>query len=194
VTDEPQEIREWDKRDNESPQAFAAFVAYRNLGPSRSVVKACKEVGKTRATLHPWSTQHDWVARAGAWDRYCDQQDQRRDEVERLEGRRLMHEDHAKAGKRMWRLAADALGVSADTSDEAAKEIVGKLPSSVHVKLLQVGMAAEVRARHNMVGRNLDPRDAERIADELIEVALRFVPEEQQAAFLSEIESFMLGA
>ena len=45
-----------------------------------------------------------------------------------------------------------------------------------------------------MTGRGLDPRDAERIADELIEVALRFVPEENQAAFLSEVESFMLGA
>jgi hypothetical protein len=188
------EQQPWDRRDDESPQAFEAFVVYRNLGPARSIANAASELRKSKSTLAPWCRQYDWVDRCSAWDRYSDQQQQRRDELERQEGRRLMHEDHAKAGKRMWKLAADALGVGQGATDEEAKEIIDKLPAAVQLKMVQVGMAAEVRARHNMIGRGLDPRDAERIADEIIELALRFVPEEQHGPFLSEVETFMLGA
>jgi hypothetical protein len=195
VTEEQPEPQPWDRRENETTKAFEAFAAYRNLGPARSVAGAAEEVGKSVSLLNKWCARHHWVARVAAWDRFCDQQDQRRDEVERTETRRVMHEEHARAGKRMWRLAAEALGVYGDglTEDEAREKVAG-LGEGTQIKLVTVGMAAEARARAHMTGRGLDPRDAERIADELIEVALRFVPEDNQAAFLSEVESFMLGA
>lgn len=191
---ETEELQPWDKRDNETPAAFQAFKAYRDMGPARSIAKVARALDKSRNTINPWSARNEWVDRAAAWDRYCDQQDQRRDEIERQEGRRAMHEDHARVGKRMWQLTAEALGVAANLPDSEARDIVKALPAAVQVKVLTVGLATEVRARHQMIGRGLDPRDAERIADELIEIALRFVPEDNQAAFLSEIESFMLGA
>jgi hypothetical protein len=57
------------RRPGESPKAFAAFQAFRDLPAStRSVAKAAEALGKSVNTLHRWSRAHDWVLRAAAWD------------------------------------------------------------------------------------------------------------------------------
>lgn len=185
------ETRAWDRREDESSQAWDAFVAYRNLGPSRSLSKAAHEVGKSKSTLAPWSALYEWITRARAWDRFCDQNDQVRDEAARAEGRKAMHEEHAKLGKRMWKLAAERL---LPASDAEAKEAIEVMDAPMLLKMVQFGLAAEARARLQMTGRGIDPRDAEKIGNELIAICLRHVPEDNHGAFLSEVESFMLGA
>ena len=65
----------WDQQPDESNAAYARFLAYRNLGPTRSIEKAYQETirngTKQTKSNHQWkadSTRHNWRDRATAWD------------------------------------------------------------------------------------------------------------------------------
>jgi len=61
----------WERRQDETPKAFAAFVVYRDLGPARSIVKAIESTGKRTAKVRRWEkwpSRFDWVARAAGYD------------------------------------------------------------------------------------------------------------------------------
>jgi hypothetical protein len=66
--------RPWDRRPDESAQAFRAFCAYVEMGLSRSLAAVGRElygVGRKRdatGRLQEWSRKTDWVARAAAFD------------------------------------------------------------------------------------------------------------------------------
>lgn len=66
----PEPKHEWDRRRDESAVAYAAFVAYRNLGENRSLAKAAKEIAKPKRMLATWSSRNEWVMRAAVWDRH----------------------------------------------------------------------------------------------------------------------------
>lgn len=64
----PREV--WDRLDDESPKAHAAFVQYRDLGTERSIDKTRIKLGKRSGYarhLETWSSQYRWVERAAAW-------------------------------------------------------------------------------------------------------------------------------
>jgi hypothetical protein len=68
----------WDQRPDEAPAAYARFLTYRNLGPTRSLDAAYQiyggaPVGAKKPKRRPGSWQRecrdlDWTARAEAWD------------------------------------------------------------------------------------------------------------------------------
>jgi hypothetical protein len=70
--------RPWDQRETESTAAYARFLTYRNLGPTRSLDAAYQiysgvPVGAKKPKRRPGSWQRecrdlDWTARAEAWD------------------------------------------------------------------------------------------------------------------------------
>ena len=60
----------WVRRDDESSRAYADFQAYLHLGPTRSILKAAMELGKTEPNLKNLSRQYDWVRRCKAYDQY----------------------------------------------------------------------------------------------------------------------------
>jgi hypothetical protein len=68
----------WDQRDNETAPAYAAFCLYKNLRPhDRSLAKAYgQHAGKDDVSAPgrwtEWSSKHEWVSRAKAWDRHND--------------------------------------------------------------------------------------------------------------------------
>lgn len=82
------EGRPWDQREDESPKAFAAFVKFRDLGPTRKVSAVAKEPARpeggpgealegpkkapksTPGVFKKWAKQHKWVERATAYDRF----------------------------------------------------------------------------------------------------------------------------
>lgn len=69
------EDRPWDRREGESSRAYAAFVAYRDMGAARSLdavyrklYKPQQSTGRAAGFINDWSADWDWVARARAWD------------------------------------------------------------------------------------------------------------------------------
>jgi hypothetical protein len=58
----------WAIRHDESSQAYECFVAYKDLGPSRSHLKAARKVGRSSTMLDRFARRHDWHTRARAWD------------------------------------------------------------------------------------------------------------------------------
>lgn len=67
----------WEKREDETPKAFAAFCAYRDMGKGRSLDGAWRrQKGDEKATapghFTRWSVAHDWEERAAAYDAYLD--------------------------------------------------------------------------------------------------------------------------
>lgn len=95
----------WDRLDDETDKAFAAFCIYRDLGPSaRSLRVVSDEVygsipaaKRQRASgqINKWSSQHRWVERAKAWDAEQDRLAQEAFLRENLERRRQIAKDAA---------------------------------------------------------------------------------------------------
>jgi prophage DNA circulation protein len=53
---------------NESAKAYAAFVAYAEMGSQRSLEKVCQQYAKSIPVLKRWSVQHHWQERVRQYD------------------------------------------------------------------------------------------------------------------------------
>jgi hypothetical protein len=95
----------FEQQTDESPQAFAAFVVYRDMGADRSLVHVSRIHNKSIATLGKWSTKHNWVERARSYDAALDARARQATEQEAIKRRRRMLDKHAKQ--------ADELGQAA---------------------------------------------------------------------------------
>ncbi len=91
IDKKPHERQSW-----ESEKQWEAFCAYRDQGNKRNFLVAAEKVGKSKHTLHAWSSQGAWLLRVTSWDNEVDraQQTGYLKEVERV-------------GKNMARLAED---------------------------------------------------------------------------------------
>lgn len=94
----------WERQKGESGKAFEAFVVYRDMGPTRSLMKAAQKLDKNRTTIGDWSAKWSWVERVDAWD---DEQDR----IRRLE----LAQARVEAVERHWKSAAqvNAAGIFA---------------------------------------------------------------------------------
>ena len=100
----------WDRQPTEGPRAYKAFLTYRNLGPKRSIDAACRlslepqgKYGKnTVRGWEKWSSLHQWVARAEAWDAWRQAEQERIErEAEEAEIKRVMALRYAKTHYRV---------------------------------------------------------------------------------------------
>ena len=81
----------WEKQEHETSKAYAAFCAYRDLGPGRSLSKTIpilyKDLGSTKPSskqrrLSEWSVKYGWVARVEAYDVYLESKERHENELE----------------------------------------------------------------------------------------------------------------
>lgn len=88
----------WEQLPGETPRAFGAFAAYRDLDRSERSIRAAyrRHTGREHAnqatgTWYIWSSQFHWIERAAAWDAELDRAKRQalREEVERLARRHL---------------------------------------------------------------------------------------------------------
>ena len=68
----PRPVYEWDRRKDEGPEAYQAFLVYRDIGQGRRSIQAVREryakgTGFLRL-LGRWSSRHSWTFRVDAWD------------------------------------------------------------------------------------------------------------------------------
>lgn len=99
----------WERQPRETPKAWRAFCAYRDLGATRTVLAAYRLVtGHRDARNIPgwwskWSSQNDWVERAAAYD-------QHKERLEREERERTWRERSAQVADLEWDTAQQLLG------------------------------------------------------------------------------------
>jgi hypothetical protein len=127
----------WDQQPGESAKAFAGFVAYRDLGPNRSLAQAAKVEGKSTTMLERWSVGHDWRQRVRAYDASLDRQARQAFEAERI----AMRKRHIAIGLRLQNRALDKL------------EALTREELSVHqaLRLFKIGVRLERQARRELV-------------------------------------------
>lgn len=95
----------WERLESESSKAYEAFCIYRDLGINRSIAKVVQILGKSKALLEGWSSKHDWVERAAAWDSEQDRvaRQQQLDDIKKMRKR------HASLAEAMLLKASKAL-------------------------------------------------------------------------------------
>jgi len=70
VKNEPVERLAFEQLPKESDKAFAAFKAYLDMGPQRSLSLVGKKLGKSKNMMEQWSRKFDWVSRVQAYANY----------------------------------------------------------------------------------------------------------------------------
>lgn len=66
-------VEEWERQKAESPEAFEAWVRYRDMDGKRSVQRVSVELGKAYTMIRDWSLRWHWVDRLRAWQRHVDE-------------------------------------------------------------------------------------------------------------------------
>lgn len=99
----------WERQAGEGDKAWAAFVAFRDLGPRRTVVAALRSEGKNPGSLRrweKWASQFHWRERARAWDAEVD----RRSREAQVQAREDMARRHIEQAMALQALGRGQLG------------------------------------------------------------------------------------
>ncbi|MFF3337886.1 hypothetical protein [Streptomyces flavidovirens] len=129
-------VESWERQSGESVQAFEAFAVYRDLGPARSLTKAARELGKSRALLGRWSRQFAWVMRAAAYDREQD----RLFLAEQAQARRDIARRHAKLAQAVQSKAVARLQ-TLDPRELSPSELLRYIQVAAEIERRAVGEA-----------------------------------------------------
>jgi len=176
----------------ESSKAFAAFATYRDMGLSRSILKACRSYhedtpdGATVETLKAhfgkWSSRWSWVARAEAYDLFLDER--RRSRIEARRDRIL--ERVGQSGELLSFTALRALAGDAatgvpplDPRNLAAGDIVKFVQAAAELELKSLGQVCDGRGAFLIT-----PAGHARAIGVIIDVCLKYVEPDRQEAFL----------
>lgn len=58
----------WDQQPGETGKAYAAFLAYRDLGVGRTCAEVGRALGKSSELIRRWRKQWGWDERCASWD------------------------------------------------------------------------------------------------------------------------------
>ena len=182
MTDAPRARDPWERQDGETDRAFAAFIAYRDLGPARRQSTVAEQTGESIAQVYRWSSDHRWAERASDWDDH-------RDEVRRraeLDEVATMARRHVQLGQEMTEAVLEAL--------KSRRENKRILPASTLAQIAKHGVEIERLARglpsdvtRTDVGEAREDEDFDRLLEDprtrslLVAAASRSTPLEGDA-------------
>ncbi len=126
------------ERNKESPEAWAAFVQYRDAGAERSVRSVARALDKSATLIAKWSVKNHWVDRVAAWDAYCDEQNRKAMDKARAK----MAMDQAKMGRATWEKAFEEI-LKRPPSDARWQDLVALLAQGVKIERLALGESTE---------------------------------------------------
>lgn len=66
----PEERYPWTSQPGETPPGYAAFQVYMRQGVRRSLRRTAEETDTASGLISRWSSAHNWVERAAAYDSY----------------------------------------------------------------------------------------------------------------------------
>lgn len=178
----------WERQPKESAQAWEAFVIYRDLGYRRSTAKVARRLGKSTTLIEGWCARWNWVARSDAYLEHLDEANRR----EREEGIRVLHELERQAGGDALYMALQRLrgdqdaGVTALNANTLnATEVATLLDRGSKAMRLALGEPTDQIKAALMI----HVADHQRQLGAIVDVALRYIPEEEQATFLRELQA-----
>ena len=142
----PPDATPWERVSGESPEAWKAFQAFRDLGQDRTIRAAAEQIGRGKSTLDKYSMDFAWMDRAAAWDREQDRQVQKA----QLAAIRQMRKRHAD-------LAMAALGKTARALARISED---EFKAADIARLMEVASRLERLARGD-VGDVIEAREGE---------------------------------
>lgn len=125
----------FDRQPDETDQAWAGFVAYRDLGTDRTVDRAVPRLGKKpsyRRVMEGWSMRWGWRLRVVEWDRATD----RRAREAQLEGIAETNRQMMTVAEGLWKLAGQDLALWHEKLKQAKKAAMNKKGSKAAAPLL----------------------------------------------------------
>lgn len=136
----------WDRHPGESAKAYAAFIAYRDMGPTRSLRKLAAREDMTKVgQLGKWSSEWNWPERAVAFDGWQD----REWRLEQVEARKSMLRTHAAVARTGIAKAAERIR-ALNPETLSAREALALFEACVRVERAARGQTAGVEAEGSL--------------------------------------------
>jgi hypothetical protein len=159
-------IETWERRDDESARAFAAFHLYCEMAEDRSYAKVAEKLGKSETLIARWGRRHNWQLRVLEYDTYVE----RRRCERNIRERSLMVDRQAAQAKLIQQKCLEGLNA-----------LDGRTLKPADIaRLFEVATRAEIRARG-------EP-DSESVAAINVTVSLRNQPRYLEAAQRAALE------
>lgn len=163
----------WERMPAETGPSWAAFVVYRDSGPTRTLESAAKAVGKHRSTLNDFAKRWDWQPRVLAWDAEVDRQ--RRAAFLRLQ--RAAIKKHVQAAVRIRTLAIKAIKqIDASMLASQPRDALAFLQAAIKIEQASLGLPSETvnhtanRTPEEIYFDNLDPEKLLELSKQAIQV------------------------
>lgn len=148
----------------ESAKAFAAFRAYCNLGPQRSLARVAADLGKSKVLMERWSRQHRWLERIAAHDRQVAELE--REAIERLAVERAVEWHRLQEGvkREAWNEAQATLTMVRKAREDWLNKgrtpgwegLARMLELAFKLKQFAAGMPSEVKEVNTTVSGTID--------------------------------------
>jgi hypothetical protein len=189
----------WERQPREPVRAFHYFATYRDLGPMRSLAKAARAHKVSTDNLAQISRRWGWVERATLYDDHVDRRlrDERETELLRAErqeaalGRQMTAIAAARIYGRPEATAADGTRIapidSIDPSELDAVTAATLAEKGIRIRRLAMGQPTDILKGMHAISA----ADLVRAVEAIYEIALRFIDDDRQPRFASEVQMFV---
>lgn len=137
-----EQLRPWERQENESEKAFSAFKAYLEM-EDRNICQLAKRLAKSRQLVNKWKQKYNWQERCIAYDKSL----QDVEYATAIEERKKMAKRHIAIAMNMQAKAVEALKQT-DVSKLNVNEIVKLIDSAVKIERLSRGEATIINYSH----------------------------------------------
>lgn len=137
-----EQLRPWERQENESEKAFSAFKAYLEM-EDRNICQLAKRLAKSRQLVDKWKQKYNWQERCIAYDKSL----QDVEYATAIEERKKMAKRHIAIAMNMQAKAVEALKQT-DVSKLNVNEIVKLIDSAVKIERLSRGEATIINYSH----------------------------------------------
>jgi hypothetical protein len=186
----------FEKLPKETTKAFAAFKAYLDMGPQRSLLKTAALIGCKKGRVEWLSRKYDWPARVAARDVHVA-------ELERLAIERLAVEKavewwqlHEPARRQAWLEAEETIAMVREARERWRNS--GRTPTfegmarmldlAFKLKQFAAGMPSEIKETHTLVSGKVSVEWEEAIRKAYAEVAVPPAHESEAPVDVEEVK------